>query len=280
MRGRSKRRKDGSTVGANSASGLPPLYRRAYRILGNAADAEDAVQDALLAAHMHLHQFRGQAKSLPGLPPSCLTPLDYNYVGGQDTSLCLSTNPPGTANQFPVSERLADQRPNPEDECRESELSARLTQLHSHLSPRFLRRTFQLRDVDGLSGPRNCCRILGSTNRHCEGPVSPKRLRQRLKQLMRRHSLQAAVSQAAKSIAAVSQTRRFIPALVSVTRMVRELLVVGSGPDRGRCLGRSLLTRPSDDSACSVCSWRTAPQHRFTWIASATRCTDIRVRRC
>jgi hypothetical protein len=33
------------------ASGLPPLYRRAYRILGNAADAEDAVQDALLAAY-------------------------------------------------------------------------------------------------------------------------------------------------------------------------------------------------------------------------------------
>ncbi len=31
------------------ASGLPPLYRRAYRILGNATDAEDAVQDALLA---------------------------------------------------------------------------------------------------------------------------------------------------------------------------------------------------------------------------------------
>ena len=33
------------------ASGLPPLYRRAYRILGNAGDAEDAVQDALLAAY-------------------------------------------------------------------------------------------------------------------------------------------------------------------------------------------------------------------------------------
>jgi Sigma-70 region 2 len=33
------------------ASGLPPLYRRAYRLLGNAADAEDAVQDALLAAY-------------------------------------------------------------------------------------------------------------------------------------------------------------------------------------------------------------------------------------
>src|SRR5437879_13874304 len=44
------------------ASGLPPLYRRAYRILGNAADAEDAVQDALLAAYNHLHQVRGQAQ--------------------------------------------------------------------------------------------------------------------------------------------------------------------------------------------------------------------------
>src|SRR5260370_9121042 len=44
------------------ASGLPPLYRRAYRILGNAADAEDAVQDALLAAYTHLHQFKGQAQ--------------------------------------------------------------------------------------------------------------------------------------------------------------------------------------------------------------------------
>src|SRR4029077_16995934 len=44
------------------ASGLPPMYRRAYRILGNAADAEDAVQDALLAAYTPLHQFRGQAQ--------------------------------------------------------------------------------------------------------------------------------------------------------------------------------------------------------------------------
>src|SRR5258708_38794411 len=44
------------------ASGLPPLYRRAYRILGNTADAEDAVQDALLAAYTHLDQFRGQAQ--------------------------------------------------------------------------------------------------------------------------------------------------------------------------------------------------------------------------
>ena len=42
--------------------GLPSFYRRAYRLLGNTADAEDAVQDALLAAYKHLHQFRGQSQ--------------------------------------------------------------------------------------------------------------------------------------------------------------------------------------------------------------------------
>ena len=40
----------------------PSFYRCALRLLGNSADAEDAVQEALLAAHKHLHQFRGQSQ--------------------------------------------------------------------------------------------------------------------------------------------------------------------------------------------------------------------------
>jgi DNA-directed RNA polymerase specialized sigma24 family protein len=41
---------------------LPSFYRCALRVLGNAADAEDAVQDALLAAYRHIDQFRGQSQ--------------------------------------------------------------------------------------------------------------------------------------------------------------------------------------------------------------------------
>ncbi len=164
------------------SSGLHPLYRRAYRLLGNAADAEDAVQDGLLAAYTHLNQFRGQSQV-----STWLTTIVLNCARLQlrrrprhlAVSLDEST---GELQPVSVSEWLADHRPNPEDECRESELSARLTQLHSQLSPT-LRRTFQLRDIDGLS-IRETARILGVPT----GTVKAQsaRARKRLKELMRR----------------------------------------------------------------------------------------------
>jgi RNA polymerase sigma-70 factor, ECF subfamily len=164
------------------ARGLPPLYQRAYRILGNAADAEDAVQDALLSAYTHLHQFRGQAQI-----STWLTTIVLNSARLQlrrrprpvHVSLDESTGGPQPVS---VSERLADHRPNPEDEYRESELSARLTHLHRQLSPT-LRRTFQLRDIDRLS-IRETARILGVPT----GTVKARsaRARKRLKELMRR----------------------------------------------------------------------------------------------
>ena len=163
-------------------SGLHPLYRRAYRLLGNAADAEDAVQDGLLAAYTHLNQFKGQSQV-----STWLTTIVLNCARLQlrrrPRHLPVSLDEPtGELQPVSVSERLADHRPNPEDECRESELSARLTQLHSQLSPT-LRRTFQLRDVDGLS-IRETARILGVPS----GTVKAQsaRARKRLKELMRR----------------------------------------------------------------------------------------------
>src|ERR1700761_4355298 len=58
---------------------LPMLHRRAYRYLGNAHDAEDAVQDALSPAYKHLDQFNGSAKRMTWptsiVPNSALTQL-------------------------------------------------------------------------------------------------------------------------------------------------------------------------------------------------------------
>jgi RNA polymerase sigma-70 factor (ECF subfamily) len=162
------------------ASGRPSLFRRAYRVLGNAADAEDAVQDALLAAYTHLDQFRGQAQIstwLTAIVLNCARLQLRRRLRHVQVSL-----DEGAAELQPVSvsEQLADHRPNPEDEYRESELSTRLTHLHSRLSPT-LRRTFLLRDVDGLS-IRETARILGVPT----GTVKAQsaRARKRLKELM------------------------------------------------------------------------------------------------
>ena len=163
------------------ASGLPPLYRRAYRILGNAADAEDAVQDAFLAAYTHLHQFRGQAQIstwLTTIVLNCARLQLRRRAKHDQLSLDQSTEGPEPVS---MSERLADQRPNPEDAYRESELSARLTHLHSQLSPT-LRRTFLLRDVDGLS-IRETARILGVPTGTVKTQLA--RARKRLRELMR-----------------------------------------------------------------------------------------------
>jgi RNA polymerase sigma-70 factor (ECF subfamily) len=161
------------------ASGLPPLYRRAYRILGNAADAEDAVQDALLAAYTHLNQFRGQAQISTWLTTIVLNCARMQLRRPRHFQVSLGES---SGEPLSVSERLADHRPNPEDESIKSELRDRLSHFHRQLSPT-LRRTFQLRDIDGLSTAETA-RILGVPI----GTVKARsaRARKRLKHLMRR----------------------------------------------------------------------------------------------
>jgi RNA polymerase sigma-70 factor, ECF subfamily len=129
---------------------LPSFYRCALRLLGNVADAEDAVQEGLLAAYKHIDQFRGQSQMSTWLttivrncalmqlrkrPRQIYVPLDEQI---------------GEERKYSVSERLADPGPSPEDGCRHSELTAHLRKCTALLSPN-LRRTFQLRVVDGLS---------------------------------------------------------------------------------------------------------------------------------
>ena len=86
------------------ARSMPSFYRRAYRYLGNAADAEDAVQDALLSACRHLGQFKGQSQMSTWLttivinsaltqlrrrPRQIHTSLDERF-GEEEQGYCLS----------------------------------------------------------------------------------------------------------------------------------------------------------------------------------------------
>jgi RNA polymerase sigma-70 factor (ECF subfamily) len=129
---------------------LPNLYRYAYRLLGNRPDAEDAVQDALVAAFQHLNQFRGEAQL-----STWLTAIVVNCARMQlrkrsrYTQVSLNSRI-GEDKAYPLSDTLVDHRPNPEDECHKAWANARLMESVARLSPT-LRRTFHLRYVDDLS---------------------------------------------------------------------------------------------------------------------------------
>ena len=129
---------------------LPYLYRCAYRLLGNKADAEDAVQDALLAAFKHLNQFRGDAQL-----STWLTTIVINcarmHLRKRPRYIHVSLDSRiGEEREYLLSDTLVDHRPNPEDECHKAWANARLIESAARLSPT-LRRTFHLRYVDHLS---------------------------------------------------------------------------------------------------------------------------------
>src|SRR5437868_14574605 len=101
---------------------LPSFYRSAYRFLGNPADAEDAVQEALLSAYKHLDQFRGQSQM-----STWLTAIVINSARMQlrrrPRQIHLSLDERfGEEQGYSLSEQLADWRPSPEDKYQRSEL--------------------------------------------------------------------------------------------------------------------------------------------------------------
>jgi RNA polymerase sigma-70 factor (ECF subfamily) len=164
------------------STSLPSLYRSANRILRNPADAEDAVQDALLAAFRHLDQFEGRSQM-----STWLTAIVNNSARMQLRSRLRHTHvsldePMGEDPASCLSNRLADGAPSPEEECRDSELNGSLRCLTTQL-PAILLRTFQLRDIEGLS-IRETATLLGVPIGTVKARLA--RARKKLKYHMRR----------------------------------------------------------------------------------------------
>jgi RNA polymerase sigma-70 factor (ECF subfamily) len=157
---------------------MPYLHRMALRRMGNVADAEDVVQEALLSAYSHVEQFRGQARMSTWLTSIVINSAHMRLRRRSwPASVRLDEQVPD-AHAF--AEILSDSRPNPEEECRRAERAKLLAHSFRTLSPT-LRRTFQLRDVDGLS-IRETANLLGIP----EGTVKARvaRARARLKQML------------------------------------------------------------------------------------------------
>ena len=161
---------------------LPLLYRTAYRYLGNPADAEDAVQDALLSAYKHIDQFRGQAQISTWLV-AIVNNCARMQLRKRPRQIHMSLDEQiGDEEGYTLAERLADGGPTPEDEYRRAELRERIMQFTDELSPA-LRKAYQLRDLDGLTTSETA-KVLGVVDGTVKAQVA--RARAKLTRLVRR----------------------------------------------------------------------------------------------
>jgi RNA polymerase sigma-70 factor (ECF subfamily) len=143
---------DEQGFGAELSKYSPALYRIAFRKLGNAEDAEDALQDALLSAFKNMHQFRGDARFSTWLGSIVLNSarmqlrrrLYHNLVS-------LDENEENPEEGKPIwAERLQDSAPDAEETLRQTQARENLERVLEMLPVR-LREAFRLRVFGGLT---------------------------------------------------------------------------------------------------------------------------------
>src|SRR5438046_7454982 len=90
-----------------------PLFQTALRVLGNAEDAEDALQDGFLSAYRNLKRFEGRSQF-----STWLTRIVINAALMRRRSAkarpAVSPDEPAREDEMPASERYADDSPDPE----------------------------------------------------------------------------------------------------------------------------------------------------------------------
>jgi RNA polymerase sigma-70 factor (ECF subfamily) len=135
------------------------LYQTALRLLGNAEDAEDALQEGLLAAYRNLRRFQGRSKF-----STWLTRIVINAAlmrrRSQKARPAVSLDEWLSIEETVVPrERLADAGPNPEQIYVGREMAERLEEGLRTLSP-VLRKAFRMRELEGLSAEETAA-VLG-----------------------------------------------------------------------------------------------------------------------
>ena len=126
-----------------------PLFQTALRVLGNAEDAEDALQDGLLSAYRNLKRFEGRSQF-----STWLTRIVINAALMRRRSAkarpAFSLDEPPREDELPAAERFAADAPNPEQVFVGTELREMISENLDELSP-LLRMAFVLREVEGYS---------------------------------------------------------------------------------------------------------------------------------
>lgn len=164
-----------------------PLFQTALRVLGNAEDAEDALQDGLLSAWRNLHRFEGRSQF-----STWLTRIVINAAlmrrRSQKARPAVSLDDTAFEDELPLAERFADAGPDPEQIHAGTEIRELIEQNLGELSP-LLRTAFVLREVEGYS-TGEAARKLGVTENTLKARLwrARRELAERLSLRLRRMS--------------------------------------------------------------------------------------------
>jgi RNA polymerase sigma-70 factor (ECF subfamily) len=127
-----------------------PLYRLALKMLGNASDAEDALQNTFLKAFQHVDKFEGR---------SSLSTWLYRIASNEALMMLRKRHPETSfSDMTPEDEDIRNYDPVqltdwcclPEEELLSAEARTTLDRAVEHL-PETLRIVFVLRDIEDLS---------------------------------------------------------------------------------------------------------------------------------
>src|SRR5271155_1010041 len=136
----------------------PRFVATAYSILRNKEDAEDAVQDAVLSAYVHLRNFEGRSAFT-----TWFTRIVLNaalMILRKRTNSRLSSLPESSSSgEGSWTERIPTSQPDPEMACAEGEALQLIDVLLGRMSPA-LRQSFTMAYYDELTS-REACTLLG-----------------------------------------------------------------------------------------------------------------------
>jgi RNA polymerase sigma-70 factor (ECF subfamily) len=128
----------------------PGLYRRALRMTGNPADAEDARQEALLKAFSRLNQFAGQQDEtkddLHAWVSRITTNASIDLIRQRREGKYVSLEEPTVSPEETLGTRLPARTDNPEERFARREMRLLIASVIARLAPD-LRQICLLRDV-------------------------------------------------------------------------------------------------------------------------------------
>jgi RNA polymerase sigma-70 factor (ECF subfamily) len=136
----------------------PKFVGIAYSILRNKEDAEDAVQDAVLSAYVHLRNFEGRSAFTTWFTRIVLNAA-LMTLRKRTNSRISSPPEPSMPDETSWTERIPTSQPDPEMACAEGETFQLIDVLLGKMSP-VLRQSFTMTYYDELTS-REACTLLG-----------------------------------------------------------------------------------------------------------------------